>query len=543
MKKIISFFDKYILSLSVILILILIPLYPKFPFIRIPDTYISIRLEDFLIAFLSLIFTVQIARRKVSVPKNYVMAFAIYWGIVFISLCLGVYVFNTIEFPRIGFLHASRRIQYMIPFFISFAAVSKLLRDKTEILPSISRFTTTISWVVVTIMLYALGQKSSPAFQSTRDFFENISNTAPTPIVKNVAYFFFRFFDFPAVQTMNAEFAKGFLLNLTPESRVSSTFAGHYDLAAYIVLTLPIFASLIFLNRSRILNWVAYVLSILTLVLTASRASFGSFVLSLGLYFIYTRKWKMLVITILLTGGMMFLNRDMTDRLKDMFQKKRVFQNVQTGTLIIDQDATSLELPAGSQFISEGDSTDVKLNKEDIDNLKAQLVNKELEEAKRGGIAMTQEEAKRLVDEKYNALQSFVAKDVIAGDTSLATRTQVEWPRAINAFIKYPLFGSGVSSLTESTDGDWFRLIGEIGIFGSFAFIYILISITKTVYAVAMKHSEFKILGLGFVASVIAITSNGLLIDVFEASKVAFTFWTVAGIYIAISEHLRHSHS
>ncbi len=208
MKKLISIWDKHVLSISVILILILIPLYPKFPFIRIPDTYISIRLEDFLIALLTLIFTIQLVRRKASVSKYYVIAFGAYWGLVFISLIFGSYIFKTVEFPRIGFLHAGRRVQYMIPFFISFAAVSKLLLGKKDLITSISRFTTTISWVVITIMLYALGQKSSPAFQPTRDFFENIANTSPTPIVKSVAYFLFRFFDFPAVQTMNAEFAK-----------------------------------------------------------------------------------------------------------------------------------------------------------------------------------------------------------------------------------------------------------------------------------------------------------------------------------------------
>ncbi|KXK12267.1 MAG: hypothetical protein UZ22_OP11002000066 [Microgenomates bacterium OLB23] len=39
---------------------------------------------------------------------------------------------------------------------------------------------------------------------------------------------------------MNPEFAKGRILFLTPEARLSSTFAGHYDLAAYLVLMLPL---------------------------------------------------------------------------------------------------------------------------------------------------------------------------------------------------------------------------------------------------------------------------------------------------------------
>ena len=39
---------------------------------------------------------------------------------------------------------------------------------------------------------------------------------------------------------MNEEFAKGIPIKLSQLSRVPSTFAGHYDLAAYLVLMIPI---------------------------------------------------------------------------------------------------------------------------------------------------------------------------------------------------------------------------------------------------------------------------------------------------------------
>ena len=542
MKKIIIWFDNNILLIFTLVLLIFIPLYPKFPIIDIADTYISVRLEDFLTVLMTVTFAIQILRRKVNVPKSYLKFFVVFWFFVFLSFLWGSFVSHTIQFPKIGFLHAARRIQYMIPFFIAFSAVSLSLKKHADILKSLSKYFNTISWVLLTVCLYAIGQKSSAAFQPVRDFFENIYKTATIELLKNVGYFFFRFFDFPAVQTMNSEFAKGFLLNLTPESRVSSTFAGHYDLAAYLVFFIPIIASFILIKKGTILNWVVYILSILTLILTASRASFGAFGFSLGLYFLYTRKWKMIVATIFITGILMFVNQDMTDRFKDMFQKRRVFQNVQTGALIIDQDISTEDLPSGTQFITEGEATKVQVNEEDKAKLKEQLIKKEVEEARKGGIALTQEQAAKLVDEKYKALQSFVAKDVIAGDTSLATRTQVEWPRAIRAFLSNPILGTGASSLTESTDGDYFRLIGEVGILGALSFLYIIISFIKIVFNTASAHKEFYILGMGFVAGLVALLANAVLIDVFEASKVAFIFWTVAGIFLATSEHLRHSH-
>ncbi len=201
---------------------------------------------------------------------------------------------------------------------------------------------------------------------------------------------------------------------------------------------------------------------------------------------------------------------------------------------------SNLELPAGTQFISEGSATNVQVNEDDKTKLKDQLIKKEVEEARKGGIVLSQEDAGKLVDEKYKALQSFVARDVIAGDTSLATRTQVEWPRAVRSFLKNPLFGTGVSSITESTDGDYFRLIGEVGALGTFTFLYIIIFFSKTVFTAAKRDGHFYIIGMAYVAGILALLANAVLIDVFEASKVAFIFWTVSGIFVAASEYINN---
>ena len=60
-----------------------------------------------------------------------------------------------------------------------------------------------------------------------------------------------KFYGFPIVSTMNEEFSKGYLLSLGEWSRISSTFAGHYDLAAYLVMTLAVIVALIFAVSSR----------------------------------------------------------------------------------------------------------------------------------------------------------------------------------------------------------------------------------------------------------------------------------------------------
>ncbi len=543
MKKLIQFYDRHVLSLLTVLFLIIIPLYPKIPFIQIHDTYISIRLEDFYVAFASAVFFVQVLRRKVQWNKTFVLLFIAFWSVGLISVAYNIFVSKIIFFRNIALLHALRRIEYMLPFFIAYAAVKTELSyiQKSEKLRQVlEKFMNVAFWVVFVVCLYALGQKTSLLFQPVRDMFLWMSINSYGGM-KDIAYVLFRFFDFPAVQTMNAEFAKGHLLNLTPESRVSSTFAGHYDLAAFLVFFLPLVAGAISYTKHKLRYSLIYIMSILTLVLTSARTSFGAFMLSITLYFAYTRKWKGFILTLVITGILLYANRDMTERFMDTFRQKRVFENVQTGTEIINQNIVSNDLPAGSAFVVEGKSVPVATAK-DRQDLQDQLVKKEKEDAQKSGKPISDEEALRLVNEKYKEFQNFIAKDVIAGDTSLATRTQVEWPRAWKAFLTNPILGTGPSSITESTDGDYFRWFGEMGLAGGGLFIVILFLVWKNVYQAISRLQEHRVMLVGFCAGMIALLANAILIDVFEASKVAYIFWIVSGVFVAIVDKTVNGH-
>jgi hypothetical protein len=162
-------------------------------------TYIAIRLEDFFIAFLILIYFIQLLRKKIKLNFYFFTFFSLYWLSVFASTIWGIYISKTIEITHLGYLHALRRIEYMIIFFI----ILSIVKTKKD-------FFYYLSLVFIALFLvnfYGIGQK---------------------------------FFGWPAVQTMNPEYAKGYLLFLTPEARISSTFAGHYDLASYLVFLMPI---------------------------------------------------------------------------------------------------------------------------------------------------------------------------------------------------------------------------------------------------------------------------------------------------------------
>lgn len=68
---------------------------------------------------------------------------------------------------------------------------------------------------------------------------------------------------------------------------------------------------------------------------------------------------------------------------------------------------------------------------------------------------------------------------------------------------------------------------------GTIAFLNILFLILKTVWLSVKKLSiDEKLIGYGFIFGFFALFINASYIDAFEASKVAYTFWTLSGLYI-----------
>ena len=121
----------------------------------------------------------------------------------------------------------------------------------------------------------------------------------------------------------------------------------------------------------------------------------------------------------------------------------------------------------------------------------------------------------------------------MVSDISFATRLQIEWPRAVKAFLHNPIVGTGPSSITEATDNDYLRWIGEFGLLGTTLFLFILFTIIKDVWTHSRRLNEQdRAVYYGFLFGTFALLFNAGYIDVFEASKVAFTFWTYAGIVI-----------
>src|SRR3990167_7293365 len=103
---------------------------------------------------------------------------------------------------------------------------------------------------------------------------------------------------------MNEEFAKGIPLQLSSAGRVQATFAGHYDLAAYLVFVIPIIASMIFgVKRlwAKLLLLLSAYGGLILLLLTSSRVSFAMYLVSISFMLILQKK-KKLIIPVLLAS-------------------------------------------------------------------------------------------------------------------------------------------------------------------------------------------------------------------------------------------------
>ncbi|MBU2578005.1 O-antigen ligase family protein [Patescibacteria group bacterium] len=125
----------------------------------------------------------------------------------------------------------------------------------------------------------------------------------------------------------------------------------------------------------------------------------------------------------------------------------------------------------------------------------------------------------------------------LAVGRSTDIRLKVEWPRAIRAFLKNPILGTGYSSISLATDNDYLRMFGEIGILGVLAFGAVIIEIARRMLFFSFNSNALKeerIFVIGVIGASIGYFLNATFIDVFEASKVAFFFWIMVGAALKV---------
>jgi len=457
-------------------------------------TYIAVRLEDFYLVLVAVLFVVQFLRKKVKIPWKMMFLFIAFWVAVFASFLWGYYVQKTVIIDHLGFLHSVRRIEYMLIFFVAYSSI-----------------------------------------QSKKDFFLYLKFIFGVLFIVSVYGFGQKFLGWPAVQTMNPEYAKGYFLILESWSRISSTFAGHYDLGAYLILLMPIVIGY-YLYKGSKKYFVLFIISLGTLVLAGSRASYIAYIFSISIFLFYVRKFKLLVVILIATAILTPLSDNLANRLSRTFQQTKVFVDSETGETFVARTLRPDDLPPGD-FGSNSNLSNIQTGAPVVVDAKTEeAARKNIREAL---VKQAEETGKKYSPEEINATvnQIFLRQIPInkfLPDISISTRLQVSWPRAYQAFTKNIYLGSGPSSLGEATDGDYLRWLGETGLVGTVLLLAILgsimISIMKKIRNMQLKY---KYIFYGFIFGFIGLFINAGYIDLFEASKLAYTFWLLAGIFYA----------
>lgn len=477
MQKFLQTFEQKYFFWIFLGLLIFIPLYPKFPLVSVPLTYVSIRLEDIFIALgFGLAILIQLPRINRLFKMAIVQSYALFWFIGFVSVISAIFVTVTAA-PHLAFLHWLRRIEYMSLFFMAITAIKTLRQVKIILTAFIA--------VTIAICLYGFGQQ---------------------------------WLDFPVISTTNREFSKGVILTLTPEARVNSTFAGHYDLAVYLGMVLSVLSSMFFFYKMKNdkNSWeiksllgrgtlvVTGLLSFALLGLTAARISFVATIIAIIASFWLNQKRLLIVLFIFLSIGAVAAIPELRHRL--------------VATLTVN-----LLGGGGAKYTPE--------------------ISGEIDPGKR----LTPEERKIIYDnatisgtidpEKISTIASDLAPGEPINTTELGVyrsfkiRQDVEWPRAYRGFMRNPLLGTGYSSLGIATDNDILRLLGEVGLLGTLSFILIFVIVFKKLWKQSKSNHRFsRYFGVGMIALVLGFLVNGLFIDVFEASKIATLFWALLGI-------------
>lgn len=446
------------------ILIVFIPLYPKFPLLNVNGTYVAIRLDDIVVAISFLFWFIYQLKNRFPVLKQKITPLFIAYFIAIIASTLNAILVYQTSSASILFLNAFRRFEYISLFFIALDSIKSV---KDYVFPYIFLLIT-----LVGIAIYGYGQK---------------------------------YLQFPVISTMNEEFSKGQLLQMNVWTRISSTFAGHYDLAAYLSLVLIIVGAIAVISKKiwfKIPSFLLFLIGFHLLTLTASRVSIFAFWGAICLCFFLLRRYLWIFPVSILVIFSFFGSKDLNQRL--------------LATVSIIKVSTQKATPTPTIAVPTPTIIAVVATTKPVIAV----------------VTPTKKPTPTVF--RHPATEEVIPIDVDAGVArSGEIRFNVEWPRAITAFNKNPIIGTGLGSITLATDNDYLRSLGESGLLGflSFAVIFVYFSV-KTLPIIKKRPLILKSqLSLIFFSVMLCILANAFFIDVFEASKVAYTIWIIMAFY------------
>ncbi len=535
MKSCLKWLDKNILLLLSGFLIAFIPLFPKIPFFSPIEKYIvRVRIEDFLILFTFIIWLIQLMRKKIKIKSLTASIILTYSVVGLLSVISSLWIIKTVPLTTDHVLktvlHYFRYLEYFSLFFIVYSSITH--PKDTKILIS------AIALSLLGVALYGIGQK---------------------------------YYYWPVYSTMNREFSKGVRLYLTEHARVQSTFAGHYDLAAYLVIILPIILALAYGTQRKIFKISLFFLQLLgvwLLIVSAARTSFAAYALATGwvivifglkqhkiwpkIFWILSRfsiLWIVILITMASFGG------DIYDRFSQVIEsypqlnsqysmiEKKTTSVVHRLTSVLKLDSLLATSTPPENSISTEDAAVIVASDERPSAHRPRDVYQDIPDKISIATVSAAGVTKTIIVEKPRVWSDNALKYGL----SMAIRLDTLWPRAIQGFLRNPFFGSGYATLNktsltdftiaDSTDNNFLRTLGETGFLGFITFYGAVISgLFFAIQGFKSKPGLLMNLSIGYCAATIGLLFNALYIDVFAASKVALTFWAVTGLFLGYYE-------
>lgn len=532
-----AWLDNHILLLFVTVLIVLVPLLPKIPLADIlPGYIVRVRTEDVLIAAAFGLWGIQLLRKKISIRTPLTKIILAYLVVGLLSSISAIFITKTVPQSEIHiqklFLHYFRRVEYFSLFFLAASAITSVRQIK--------RLLALFLIAVFAVNVYGLGQK---------------------------------YLYWPVYSTMNREFSKGLRLYLTEHARVQSTFGGHYDYAAFLVIGLPFVLAFLFTVKHKgvkLFLFASFITGLWGMMMTASRSSFLALLLSFALLFVFWLKKRGVLwviprsfFTFFFVAVTLFTFGTMSERFAQIFRDNATYASLQATIDDVKQKAQAPLIAPPKEAISI----------DDVTRAAEEAAKKELaEQAARQGVVDVTDTLPSVFPGQTQELPPDVFLDIPAAvvstksaegkdievviprvfsenahrlGLSAAIRLDTLWPFAIRGFLRNPLLGSGYSTLTkysigefteaESTDNDFLRTLGETGLLGFLTFYGTMIVALRFMLKTAQKHKDEVFLLYAF--TMLAVTAglfvNAVYIDVFVSSKVIQTYWLLTGLGIA----------
>lgn len=546
-KLVINYVDNNILLILGGFLLAFIPLFPKIPlFSPIEEYIVRVRLEDIFILITVVIWFIQVLRKKTRVNPTFFKWVFSYGVVGFLSVISAIFITKTIPLENIHIgktlLHYFRYLEYFSLFFILFSAI----KSKNDV----KKIFTIIFFTIFAVAIYGFGQ---------------------------------RHYYWPVYSTMNREFSKGITLYLTEHARVQSTFAGHYDLAAWLVIILPLLLTIAFKTKHKALKAISHLAhwsGLWLLIESASRSSFAAYIVAitfvvlflalqkekiLSKLFYFVTRYLFIALTVIIT--MMYFGGSLAERLLQVVESypqvatiyeqiDRARKNIVGNTKknIVDNTFGNVFL----EIIPEAQKPDNGISTQEavqiiVSSDTRPVINKPGEKERPTDVYVNVPDLVKVATVSATGETIFItiekertySENALKYGLSLAIRLDTLWPRALQGFYRNPFVGSGYATLNKNTlylfteadgvDNNFLRTLGETGVLGFITFYGTILFAMSLAFKAIRDHKDelLLIFSIGYFSGSLGLLLNATYIDVYAASKVAFTFWALTGVFVA----------